>query len=89
MTLLMDDIGVDAHRDVGDEGDRAGAALAVGSGATSCRIVRLSSRSDEASATVSTARDRIGGYRGGMVPFSRRDTPETMLKMVDEDLAVS
>ena len=43
-------------------------------------VVRLSSRSDEAFGDVSTAGDRIDGYRGGMVPFSRRETPETVLK---------
>jgi hypothetical protein len=45
-------------------------------------VVRLSSRSDEAFGDVTTARDRIAGYRGGAVPFSRRDTPETVLKAV-------
>jgi hypothetical protein len=45
-------------------------------------VVRLASRSDEAFGDVATARDRIGGYRGGAVPFSRRDTPETVLRAV-------
>jgi hypothetical protein len=45
-------------------------------------VVRLASRSDEAFGDIRTARDRIDGYRGGAVPFSVRDTPETMLKAV-------
>jgi hypothetical protein len=45
-------------------------------------VVRLSSRTDEAFGDARTARDRIDGYRGGVQPFSYRDTPETMLKMV-------
>ena len=44
--------------------------------------MRLASRSDEAFGDVATARDRIDGYRGGAVPFSRRDTPETVLKVI-------
>ena len=44
--------------------------------------MRLSSRSDEAFGDYQTARDRIDGYHGGVVPFSTRDTPETALKMV-------
>ena len=45
-------------------------------------VVRLSSRSDEAFGDVATARDRIDGYRGGAVPFSRRDTAEAVLKAI-------
>jgi hypothetical protein len=45
-------------------------------------VVRLSNRSDEAFGDYSTARDRIAGYRGGIVPFSSRDTPETVLNAV-------
>ena len=45
-------------------------------------VVRMSSRSDEAFGDLKTARERIDGYRGGVQPFSMRDTPETVLKMV-------
>jgi hypothetical protein len=42
----------------------------------------MSSRTDEAFGDLGTARDRIDGYRGGVQPFSFRDTQETVLKMV-------
>jgi hypothetical protein len=45
-------------------------------------VVRLSSRTDEAFGDLNTARDRIGGYRGGVQPFSVRDTAETVLKAI-------
>ena len=81
VTLLMDDIGVSI---TGTSAMQAIAQvmLSPSERGDEIAVVRLSSRSDEAFGDVSTALDRIGGYRGGMVPFSRRDTPETMLKMV-------
>jgi VWFA-related protein len=81
VSLLMDDIGVPMT------GGSAMQAIAqvmlspVGAG-DEVSVVRLSSTSDEAFGDFATARDRIGGYRGGIVPFSRRDTPETVLKAV-------
>ena len=81
VALLMDDIGVPSA------GTSAMQAIAqvllspLGQG-DELSIIRLSSRSDEAFGDVSTARDRIDGYRGGMVSFSRRETPETVLKAV-------
>ena len=81
VTLLMDDIGV------GITGTSPMQAIAqvllspLGRG-DELSVVRLSSGSDEAFGDFSTARDRIAGYRGGMVPFSNRDTPETVLKAV-------
>ena len=81
VTLLMDDIGV------GIAGRSAMQAIAqvllspVGRG-DELSVVRLSSDSDEAYGDLNTARDRIAGYRGGMVPFSQRDTPEIVLKAV-------
>jgi VWFA-related protein len=45
-------------------------------------VVRLNMRGDEALGDLKAALFRIGEYRGGMVPFSRRDTPETSLKVV-------
>jgi VWFA-related protein len=81
VTLLMDDVGVPIT------GTSAMQAIArvlmapTGQG-DEISVVRLSSRSDEAFGDSGTARDRIGGYRGGIVPFSRRDTPETVLKAV-------
>jgi VWFA-related protein len=81
VTLLMDDIGVSM---TGTSAMQAIAQvmLSPSERGDEIAVVRLSSRSDEAFGDVSTALDRIGGYRGGMVPFSRRDTPETVLKMV-------
>jgi VWFA-related protein len=81
VTLLMDDIGV------GITGTSAMHAIAqvllspLGRG-DELSVVRLSNGSDEAFGDFTTARDRIAGYRGGIVPFSRRDTPETVLKAV-------
>ena len=81
VTLLMDDVGV------GIAGTSAMQAIAqvllspLGRG-DELSVVRLSSGSDEAFGDFHTARDRIAGYRGGIVPFSNRDTPETVLKAV-------
>jgi VWFA-related protein len=81
VALLMDDVGVSIT------GTSAMQAIAqvllspLGRG-DELSVVRLSSRSDEAFGDLNTARDRIAGYRGGMVPFSYRDTPETVLKAV-------
>jgi VWFA-related protein len=81
VTLLMDDVGVSIT------GTSAMQAIAqvllapIGRG-DELSVVRLSRRGDEAFGDLSTARDRIAGYRGGMVPFSNRDTPETVLKAV-------
>jgi VWFA-related protein len=81
VTLLMDDVGVTI---TGTSAMQAIAqvVLSPAGRGDEISVVRLSSRSDEAFGDVSTARDRISGYRGGMVPFSRRDTPETVLKAV-------
>ncbi len=54
----------------------------AGRGRRTFSVVRLSSRSDEAFGDALTARDRIDGYRGGVVPFSRRETPETVLEAI-------
>ena len=81
VSLLMDDVGV------GITGTAAMQAIAqvllspLGRG-DELSIVRLSRGGDEAFGDLNTARDRIAGYRGGIVPFSRRDTPETVLKAV-------
>ena len=81
VSLLMDDVGV------GITGTSAMQQIAhallspLGRG-DELSVVRLSRDSDEAFGDFGTASDRIAGYRGGMVPFSRRDTPETVLKTV-------
>ena len=81
VSLLMDDVGV------GITGTSAMQQIAhallspLGRG-DELSVVRLSRDGDEAFGDFSTASDRIAGYRGGMVPFSRRDTPETVLKSV-------
>lgn len=81
VTLLMDDIGV---RIGGTSPMRAIAPvmLAPGGPGDELSVVRLSSRSDEAFGDLGTARDRIAGYSGGVVPLSRSDTPEAVLKAV-------
>ena len=45
-------------------------------------VVRLNSRSDEAFGDLKTALFRIGEYRGGSVPFNRRDSAQTALEVV-------
>ena len=45
-------------------------------------VVRLNNRGDEAFGDLRAALDRIGEYRGGMVPFNRRDTAQTALEVV-------
>jgi VWFA-related protein len=81
VALLMDDIGV------GITGTSAMQQIAhallspLGRG-DELSVLRLSRGADEAFGDFNTARDRIAGYRGGMVPFSRRDTPETVLDAV-------
>lgn len=81
VTLLMDDIGVPITGTSPMQAIAPVVLSPIGPG-DEVSVVRLSSRSDEAFGDVRTARDRIDGYRGGMVPFSRRDTPETVLKAV-------
>jgi VWFA-related protein len=81
VVLLMDDIGVPIS---GTSPMRQIAPVVLsplGDG-DEVSVVRLSSRSDEAFGDVGTARDRIDGYRGGAIPYSRRDTPETVLKAI-------
>jgi VWFA-related protein len=81
VSLLMDDVGV------GITGTSAMQQIAqallspLGRG-DELSVVRLSRDKDEAFGDLNTARDRIAGYRGGIVPFSLRDTPETVLKAV-------
>lgn len=81
VTLLMDDIGVPITGTSPMQAIAPVVLSPIGQG-DEVSVVRLSSRSDEAFGDVSTARERIGGYRGGAVPFSTRDTPETVLKAV-------
>jgi VWFA-related protein len=81
VTLLMDDIGVGV---TGTSPMQQIAPIVLGpmGDGDELSVVRLSSRSDEAFGDFNTARDRIAGYRGGAVPFERRDAAETVLKMV-------
>jgi VWFA-related protein len=81
VSLLMDDIGVTI---TGTSAMQmiAQVVMSPASRGDELSVVRLSNGSDEAFGDFGTARDRIVGYRGGMVPFSRRDTPETVLKAV-------
>jgi VWFA-related protein len=81
VVLLMDDIGVPM---TGTSPMRQIAQIMLspaGSG-DEISVVRLSSRSDEAFGDFATARARIDDYHGGAVPFSRRDTPETVLRTI-------
>lgn len=81
VTLLMDDVGVPM---AGTSPMRSIAQVMLGPAGRGDDIsaVRLSSRSDEPFGDVMTARDRIDGYRGGVVPFSTRETPETALDAI-------
>ena len=79
VTLLMDDIGVPITGTSAMQQIARVVLAPIGDG-DELSVVRLSSRSDEAFGDLNTARDRIAGYRGGVQPFSRRDTPETALK---------
>jgi VWFA-related protein len=81
VVLLMDDIGVPVTGTSPMQQIAPVVLSPIGDG-DEVSVVRLSSRADEAFGDVRTARDRIGGYRGGAVPFSRRDTPETVLKAI-------
>jgi hypothetical protein len=81
VTLLMDDIGVPITG-TSPMQQIAPVVLAPMGNGDELSVVRLSSRVDEAFGDFNTARDRIAGYRGGMQPYSRRDTPETVLKAV-------
>lgn len=81
VVLLMDDIGV-AMDGTSPMQQIAPVVLAPFNQGDELSVVRLTSRSDEAFGDVLTARERIAGYRGGAVPFSRRDTPETVLKAI-------
>ena len=81
VTLLMDDIGVPITGTSPMQQIAPVVLSPIGDG-DELSVVRLSSRSDEAFGDIRTARERIDGYRGGAVPFSRRDTPETVLKTI-------
>jgi VWFA-related protein len=81
VTLLMDDIGVPITG-TSPMQQIAPVVLAPMGKGDELSVVRLSSRVDEAFGDLSTARDRIAGYRGGVQPFSFRDTPETVLKAI-------
>jgi len=81
VTLLMDDIGVPLSG-TSPMQQIAPVVLAPMGGGDELSVVRLSNRMDEAFGDLSTARDRIAGYRGGAQPFSWRETPETVLKAV-------
>jgi len=81
VTLLMDDVGVSITGTSAMQAIAQALLSPLGRG-DELSVVRLSSRADEAFGDFNTARDRIAGYRGGMVPFSSRDTPETVLKAV-------
>ncbi len=81
VSLLMDDIavpitGTSAMQQI------APVVLAPMGDGDELSVVRLSSRVDEAIGDLSTARDRIASYRGGVQPYQRRDTPEVTLKAI-------
>jgi VWFA-related protein len=81
VSLLMDDIGVSMTGTSAMQQIAHALLWPLGHG-DELSVVRLSRTGDEPFGDFSTARDRIAGYRGGAVPFSRRDTPETVLKAV-------
>jgi VWFA-related protein len=81
VVLLMDDIGVPM---TGTSPMRQLAQIMLSPTGDGDRVsvVRLASRTDEAVGDFATARNRIGDYRGGIVPLSSRDTPDTVLRMI-------
>jgi VWFA-related protein len=81
VVLLMDDIGV-PMTGTSPMQQIAPVVLSPMGDGDEVSVVRLSSRSDEAFGDLGTARDRIEGYRGGAVPFSRRDAAEAVLKAI-------
>jgi VWFA-related protein len=81
VVLLMDDIGIPVMGTSPMQQIAPAVLSPIGDG-DEVSVVRLASRLDEAFGDITTARERIGGYRGGAVPYSRRDTPETMLRVV-------
>lgn len=81
VTLLMDDIGVPVTGTTPMQ-QIAPAVLAPLGDGDELSVVRLASRTDEAFGDVGTALERIAGYRGGAVPFTMPDAPETMLRAV-------
>ena len=81
VVLLMDDIGVPVTGTSPMQQIAPVVLSPIGDG-DEVSVVRLASRTDEAFGDIRTARDRIDGYRGGAVPFSMRDTPETVLKAI-------
>jgi VWFA-related protein len=79
VVLLMDDIGVPMSGT--SPMQQIGPILLSPFGqGDELSVIRLSSRSDEPFGDLKTVRERIEGYRGGVQPFSTRDTPETVLK---------
>jgi hypothetical protein len=81
VVLLMDDIGVPITGTSPMQRIAPVVLSPIGDG-DEVSVVRLSSRSDEAFGDLGTARARIDGYRGGAVPFSRRDAAEAVLKAI-------
>ena len=81
VVLLMDDIGVPITGTSPMQRIAPVVLSPIGDG-DEVSVVRLSRRSDEAFGDLGTARARIDGYRGGAVPFSRRDAAEAVLKAI-------
>jgi VWFA-related protein len=81
VTLLLDDIGVPIS---GSSAMRAIARVVLEPAlrGDELSVVRLSSRVDEPFGDAITVHDRIQSYHGGVVPFSRTDTPQTVLEAV-------
>lgn len=81
VVLLLDDMGISMS---GTTAMRAIAQVMLSSAARGdeVSVLRLSSRTDEAFGDFETARDRIDGYYGGKIPFSRREAAESALKAI-------
>jgi VWFA-related protein len=81
VALLMDDIGIPI---TGTHPMRSIAQMMLSPALVGddVSVVRLSNRADEAFGDQATAFARIEGYHGGVVPFSRRDSPEHALKTI-------
>jgi hypothetical protein len=81
VVLLMDDSGIDIGGTAAMKAIAAALLSPTGPG-DDIAVVRLNGHGDEAYGDVATAVARIGAYRGGVVPFSRRQTNEDVLRAV-------
>ncbi len=81
VVLLMDDVGV-PNSGTTPMRQIARLLLSPARPADEIAVVRLSRARDEPFGDFDTALERIAQYHGGAIPFSRRDTPDAVLRAV-------